>query len=364
MPRIAYECLGVPLRCLWFEQHASAHHGAFGLSRYAFVRFVEVAGATAALKALHGKSFCGSALSVRYKRRLRKKRPVADGFEALPRAPRVEGAGEALPRAPRVEGAGEEEEEDEGEDEGEDEEEDDEEDEDEEAGEAVVMAGVDLEEGGATKATIAAAAASNVRCLVMTTEAAPATELSQRGQAKHGAGYRAEEDEEDHQEVDDSDWEEPVMAGAVAGTSPSRPRQLPPSAVAGASPSRPRQLPPSATPAATWTGELAAAAQPESSFTESSFTESAFTESSFTRSIRSFAAAGMLGSAVVTSRRPNLSLNSATGLHTGLVASFASHRGVREVCEEGADGKLHDLQALARSYNELASSELARWGAG
>ena len=80
MPRIAYECLGVPLRCLWFEQHASAHHGAFGLSRYAFVRFVEVAGATAALKALHGKSFCGSALSVRYKRRLRKKRPVADGF--------------------------------------------------------------------------------------------------------------------------------------------------------------------------------------------------------------------------------------------------------------------------------------------
>ena len=348
MPRIAYECLGVPLRCLWFEQHASAHHGAFGLSRYAFVRFVEVAGATAALKALHGKSFCGSALSVRYKRRLRKKRPVADGFEALPRAPHVEGAGEALPRAPRVEGAGEEEEEDEGEDE----EEEDEEDEDEEAGEAVVMAGVDLEEGGATKATIAAAAASNVRCLVTTTEAAPATELSQRGQAKHGAGYRAEEDEEDHQEVDDSDWEEPVMAGAVAG----------------ASPSRPRQLPPSATPAATWTGELAAAAQPESSFTESSFTESAFTESSFTRSIRSFAAAGMLGSAVVTSRRPNLPLNlplnSATGLHTGLVASFASHRGVREVCEEGADGKLHDLQALARSYNELASSELARWGAG
>ena len=349
MPRIAYECLGVPLRCLWFEQHASAHHGAFGLSRYAFVRFVEVAGATAALKALHGKSFCGSALSVRYKRRLRKKRPVADGFEALPRAPRVEGAGEALPRAPRVEGAGEEEEEeeDEGEDEGEDEEE-----KDEEAGEAVVMVGVDLEEGGATKATIAAAAASNVRCLVMTTEAAPATELSQRGQAKHGAGYRAEEDEEDHQEDDDSDWEEPVMAGAVAG----------------ASPSRPRQLPPSATPAATWTGELAAAAQPESSFTESSFTESAFTESSFTRSIRSFAAAGMLGSAVVTSRRPNLPLNlplnSATGLHTGLVASFASHRGVREVCEEGADGKLHDLQALARSYNELASSELARWGAG
>ena len=344
------------------------------------MRFVEVAGATAALKALHGKSFCGSALSVRYKRRLRKKRPVADGFEALPRAPRVEGAGEALPRAPRVEGAGEEEEEDEGEDEGEDEEEDDEEDEDEEAGEAVVMAGVDLEEGGATKATIAAAAASNVRCLVTTTEAAPATELSQRGQAKHGAGYRAEEDEEDHQEDDDSDWEEPVMAGAVAGASPSRPRQLPPSAVAGASPnrprqlppsavagaspSRPRQLPPSATPAATWTGELAAAAQPESSFTESSFTESAFTESSFTRSIRSFAAAGMLGSAVVTSRRPNLSLNSATGLHTGLVASFASHRGVREVCEEGADGKLHDLQALARSYNELASSELARWGAG
>ena len=76
----------------------------------------------------------------------------------------------------------------------------------------------------------------------------------------------------------------------------------------------------------------------------------------------------MLGSAVVTSRRPNLPLNlplnSATGLHTGLVASFASHRGVREVCEEGADGKLHDLQALARSYNELASSELARWGAG
>ena len=349
---IAYECLGVPLRCLWFEQHASAHHGAFGLSRYAFVRFVEVAGATAALKALHGKSFCGSALSVRYKRRLRKKRPVADGFEALPRAPRVEGAGEALPRAPRVEGAGEEEEEDEGEDEGEDEEEDDEEDEDEEAGEAVVMAGVDLEEGGATKATIAAAAASNVHCLVTTTEAAPATELSQRGQAKHGAGYRAEEDEEDHQEVDDSDWEEPVMAGAVAG----------------ASPSRPRQLPPSATPAATWTGELAAAAQPESSFTESSFTESAFTESSFTRSIRSFAAAGMLGSAVVTSRRPNLPLNlplnSATGLHTGLVASCASHRGVREVCEEGSDGKLHDLQALARSYNELASSELARWGAG
>ena len=121
MPRIAYECLGVPLRCLWFEQHASAHHGlwfeqhasahhgAFGLSRYAFVRFVEVAGATAALKALHGKSFCGSALSVRYKRRLRKKRPVADGLEALPRAPRVEGAGEALPRAPRVDGAGEEE---------------------------------------------------------------------------------------------------------------------------------------------------------------------------------------------------------------------------------------------------------------
>jgi hypothetical protein len=312
------------------------------------VRFVEVAGATAALKALHGKSFCGSALSVRYKRRLRKKRPVADGFEALPRAPRVEGAGEALPRAPRVEGAGEEEDEDEGEDE----EEEDEEDEDEEAGEAVVMAGVDLEEGGATKATIAAAAASNVHCLVTTTEAAPATELSQRGQAKHGAGYRAEEDEEDHQEVDDSDWEEPVMAGAVAG----------------ASPSRPRQLPPSATPAATLTGELAAAAQPESSFTESSFTESAFTESSFTRSIRSFAAAGMLGSAVVTSRRPNLPLNlplnSATGLHTGLVASFASHRGVREVCEEGADGKLHDLQALARSYNELASSELARWGAG
>ena len=311
------------------------------------MRFVEVAGATAALKALHGKSFCGSALSVRYKRRLRKKRPVADGFEALPRAPRVEGAGEALPRAPRVEGAGEEEEEDEGEDE----EEEDEEDEDEEAGEAVVMAGVDLEEGGATKATIAAAAASNVRCLVTTTEAAPATELSQRGQ-----------------EDDDSDWEEPVMAGAVAGASPSRPRQLPPSAVAGASPSRPRQLPPSATPAATLTGELAAAAQPESSFTESSFTESAFTESSFTRSIRSFAAAGMLGSAVVTSRRPNLPLNlplnSATGLHTGLVASFASHRGVREVCEEGADGKLHDLQALARSYNELASSELARWGAG
>ena len=76
----------------------------------------------------------------------------------------------------------------------------------------------------------------------------------------------------------------------------------------------------------------------------------------------------MLGSAVVTSRMPNLPLNlplnSATGLHTGLVASFASHRGVREVCEEGADGKLHDLQALARSYNELASSELARWGAG
>ena len=297
------------------------------------MRFVEVAGATAALKALHGKSFCGSALSVRYKRRLRKKRPLVDGSKALARAQLVEGAGE-------------------------------EEDEDEEAGEAVVMAGVDLEEGGATKATIAAAAASNVRCLVTATEAAPATELSQRGQAKHGAGYRAEEDEEDHQEVDDSDWEEPVMAGAVAGASPSRPRQLPPSAVAGASPSRPRQLPPSATPAATLTGELAAAAQPESSFTESSFTESAFTESSFTRSIRSFAAAGMLGSAVVTSRRSNLPLISATGLHTGLVASFASHRGVREVCEEGADGKLHDLQALARSYNELASSELARWGAG
>ena len=87
------------------------------------MRFVEVAGATAALKALHGKSFCGSALSVRYKRRLRKKRPVADGFEALPRAPHVEGAGEALPRAPRVEGAGEEEEEDEGEDEEEEEDE-------------------------------------------------------------------------------------------------------------------------------------------------------------------------------------------------------------------------------------------------
>ena len=299
-----------------------------------------MAGATAALKALHGKSLGGSALSVRYKRRLRKKRPLVDGSEALSRAQFVEGAGEDE------------------DDEDEDEEEDDEDDEDEEAGEAVVMTGGDLEEGGATKATIAA---SNVRRLVTKTEAASATELSQQGKAKHGAGHRAEEDEEGNHE--DSDWEEPVMAGAVAGAIPSRPRQLIPSAV------------PSATPAATWTGEPAAA------FTESSFTESALTESSFTRSIRSFAAAGMLGrkvpptnptaagelgsAAATSSSRTDgdpFPLHSPTGLHTSLAASLSLRRGGREGCEDGADGKLDDLQALARSYNELASSELARWG--
>ena len=284
-----------------------------------------MAGATAALKALHGKSLGGSALSVRYKRRLRKKRPLVDGSEALSRAKLVEGAGEDE------------------DDEDEDEDEEDEDDEDDEAGEAVVMTGMDLEEGGAMKATTAA---SNVRRLVTKTEAASATELSQQGKAKHGAGHRAEEDEEGNHE--DSDWEEPVMAGAVAGAIPSRPRQLIPSAV------------PSATPAATWTGEPAAA------FTESSFTESALTESSFTRSIRSFAAAGMLGSAALTSRSRTdsvpLPLNSPTGLHTSLAASSSLRRGVREGCEDGADGKLDDLQAIARSYNELASSELARWG--
>ena len=299
-----------------------------------------MAGATAALKALHGKSLGGSALSVRYKRRLRKKRPLVDGSEALSRAQLVEGAGE--------------EEEEEEEEEEDDEEDEEEEEEDEEAGEAVAMAGMDLEEGGATKATIAA---SNVRCLVTKTEAASATELSQQGKAKHGAGHRAEEDEEGSHEDEDSHWEEPVMAGAVAGATPSRPRQLMPSAVAGVSAVA------GATPAATWTGEPA------------------LTESSFTRSIRSFAAAGMLGrkvpptnptaagelgsAAATSSSRTDgdpFPLHSPTGLHTSLAASLSLRRGGREGCEDGADGKLDDLQALARSYNELASSELARWG--
>ncbi len=272
------------------ELHAlCSHFGAVdhitynGRRLYAFVRFSQVASATAALKALHGKSLFGSALAVRYKRRLRKKRAADPMAEVRAAEGVVAAEGRAVATAPVEELP------------------------DEDEDEEVVMAGVDLEEAhededSPTEATVSASEADapgSARSFAATALTAPARVPEQ--------GDEHDEDEED------AEWDEPVVATTAASS---------PSGRAGPS------LLLRGTPVAASAARPAAAAQPESSFT---------------RSIRSFAAASMLGAAA--SDR-----TAASGLPSARPVA----------CEQGADGKLDDLQSLARSYNELASSELAR----